>query len=139
MPATAGSAAGGPERRRPPWWMFALAAAFAGYYALLIHSDLNRPEPTGFAFEFRDSEMILRELALDSPAARAGLKVGDRLLTADGRPIRARLDWQSIEMNLEAGPPLRLDVARGDEHQAGWLNLAYAPRTLWTTTAGRTL
>lgn len=88
MSAIAGSAAEGPLPRRPPWWMFAFAAAFASYYALLLHSDLTRPEPTGFVFEIQDSGMILRALAPDSPAARAGLEAGERIVAANGRPIR---------------------------------------------------
>jgi tRNA A-37 threonylcarbamoyl transferase component Bud32 len=119
--------------------MFVLAGAFAGYYALLIHSDLNRPEPIGFVFEIRDSEMILRELAPDSPAARAGLEVGDRVRTAGGREIRNRLDWQSIQMNLETGRPLRVEVARDGQDRAASLVFNRASRHFWTTTAGVTL
>ena len=139
MLATARSVASGPESRRPPWWMFVLAGAFAGYYVLLIHSDLNRPEPIGFVFEIRDSQMVLRELATNSPAARAGLEIGDGLLTANGRPILTRLDWQSIEMNLEVGRALRVEVERDGQRQPASLILGRASRNFWTTTAGATL
>jgi hypothetical protein len=37
--------------------MFVLAAAFAGYFALLLHSDLTRPEPAGFISEIHDSAL----------------------------------------------------------------------------------
>ena len=64
---------------RLPWWMAGLAAAFAGYYALLVHSDLTRPEPAGFVFDIHDGRMILGAVAPESPAARAGLAAGDHV------------------------------------------------------------
>lgn len=33
------------------WWIVAVSAAFAGYYLLLVYSDLTRSEPAGFALE----------------------------------------------------------------------------------------
>ena len=76
--------------------MFVLAAAFAGYFALLLHSDLTRPEPAGFISEIHDSALTLDAVAHDSPADRAGLEAGDHVVT---------------ETNLRAGHPLALEVA----------------------------
>src|SRR6266851_3508702 len=93
MSPTIGSTAGGAVRSRPPWWMFVLAAAFIGYFGLLLHSDLTRPEPAGFVFGIHESEMFVRAVAPASSAARAGLAVGDRVLSANAHPVRSRLDW----------------------------------------------
>jgi tRNA A-37 threonylcarbamoyl transferase component Bud32 len=119
--------------------MFVLAFAFTGYFALLLYSDLTRPEPAGFVFDIRQSAMTLRTLTPDSPAARAGLEVGDRVLTANGRPIRNRLDWLSVETNLRVGRPLRLEVSRDGQLRNLSLVLSRAPWSYWTTAAGATL
>src|SRR5437899_8333690 len=100
---TIGSTADGAVSSRPPWWMLVLAAAFIGYFGLLLHSDLTRPEPTGFVSALHESEMIVRAVAPGSRAARAGLTGGDRVLSANGHPMRSRLDWLAVEMNLRAG------------------------------------
>src|SRR2546428_11788322 len=112
MPPTAGPAAGRPAPRRPPWWMFALAAAFAGYFALLLQSDLTRPAPTGLVSEIHESTMIVEAVSPGSPAADAGLQPGDRIVTANGLPIRNRLDWLAVAMELQNGRPLRLGGGR---------------------------
>jgi hypothetical protein len=139
MPSTAGSAVGLPAPSRPPWWMLALAAAFAGYFALLIHSDLTRPEPPGFISEAHGVAMMLAAVAPDSPASRAGLQAGDRILTANGLPISNRLDWLVSETNLQTGRPLVLEAARGSERLTAVLVLSRVPAGFWATSAGITL
>ena len=139
MPPTTGLAAGGPAPSRPQWWIFVLAVAFSGYFALLFYCDLTRPEPAGFIFEIRQSAMTLRTLVHDSPAARAGLEVGDRVLMADGHAIGNRLDWLSIETNLRVGRPLRLEISRGGQSRSASLILSRAPWSYWKTAAGATL
>lgn len=37
---------------------------------------------------------LVADVDADSPAGRAGVRPGDRILTADGRPLRDVLDWQ---------------------------------------------
>lgn len=80
---------------RPPWWMLIIAALFIGYHVLLLYSDLTRPEPAGFVFGIHESAIVVRAVAPGSRAARAGLAVGDRVLTANSHPVRSRLDWSS--------------------------------------------
>src|SRR5438552_10074368 len=139
MSPTIGSTAEGAVSSHPPWWMLVLAAAFVGYFALLLHSDLTRREPSGFVFTIHESAMIVRAVAPGSSAARAGLAAGDRVLTADGRPIRSRLDWLAVEMNLRVIDPLRLEVDRSGSHRTVILVLNRAPSSYWITTAGATL
>jgi tRNA A-37 threonylcarbamoyl transferase component Bud32 len=119
--------------------MFVLALAFTGYFALLLYSDLVRPEPAGFVLEIQQSAMTLRAVARGSPAARAGLEVGDRVLVANRQPIRNRLDWLSVEANLRVGRPLRLEVSRNGQPGSISVVLSRAPWSYWRTTAGATL
>jgi serine/threonine-protein kinase len=119
--------------------MVCIAASFAGYYALLLHSDLSRPEPTGIVFDIRDGKMVLRAVEPESPAARVGLAVGDHVRAANGRPLKDRLDWLLVQTNLQAGQPIRLDGERHGQPLSVNLALARAPRTFWLTTVGGTL
>jgi hypothetical protein len=119
--------------------MFALAVLFVGFYSLLAYCDLIRPEPAGFVLGFDRSSMIVTAVAPASPAAVAGLQVGDRVLTASARPMRSRLDWLSVEMNLRVGQPVRLEVTRDSERHVVALVLRGASASYWATPAGVTL
>jgi serine/threonine-protein kinase len=119
--------------------MFVLAATFVGYFGLLLHSDLTRPEPTAFVFGVHDSQMFVRAVVRGSTAERDDLAVGDRVLSANAHPMHSRLDWLAVEMNLRVGEALRLDVARPGGSQTIVLPVNRAPRSYWLTTAGATL
>jgi putative radical SAM enzyme (TIGR03279 family) len=57
---------------------------------------------------------VIESLALGSPAERAGLQVGDTLLTADGQPLRDVIDWQW----LADGAEVRVGYVRGSAAKA---------------------
>jgi S1-C subfamily serine protease len=49
-------------------------------------------------------------VAPGSPADRAALSAGDRLLEANGRPLGSPLDWEAVLLDLRAGDALELDI-----------------------------
>jgi serine protease Do len=49
-------------------------------------------------------------VAAGSPGAGAGLRVGDRLLAANGRPLTGPLDFEGILLDLRAGDGLEVNV-----------------------------
>ncbi len=59
---------------------------------------------------------VIGEVSADSAALRAGLRVGDRIVAIDGKPIE---DWREIPEVMRTyagtGQALRLDVDRGGE------------------------
>ncbi len=112
-------------RPRAPWWMYALAACFLGYSALLSYSVLWGPAQPGLWLEFRGA-MVIMKVFPNTPGARAGLEVGDRVVAIDGQPIRNQLDWMASEANLEIDHPYQLDVERADSRLQLTLTL---PRT----------
>jgi serine protease Do len=63
----------------------------------------------------RDQGAVLSDVAPGSPADRAGLSVGDLVLTLDGKPIE---NGRQLQVNLyrrEVGDTVRLEVLRGEQ------------------------
>src|SRR6185503_6505868 len=100
MPSLADSTAGHAAPSRLPAWTLALGLTFFGYYGLLCFTDLTRPEPIGLTLQVQPSGVVVGAVEADSPAARAGLAPGDRIVSANSHPTASRLDWMSVEMNL---------------------------------------
>ena len=143
MPASADLTAGHAAPSRLPAWMLAFGLAFFGYYGLLIFTDLTRPEPLGLTLQIQQSGLGVRAVDADSPAARAGLAPGDRIVSANSHPTKSRLDWISVEMNLRTGEPLRLEIERGDASPDARQTVSFVPRQTtwryWATGPGITL
>jgi serine protease Do len=49
-----------------------------------------------------------------SPAATAGLRVGDHLVAANGRPLGTPLDFEAVLLDLRAGEPVQVRVEGED-------------------------
>jgi serine protease Do len=49
-------------------------------------------------------------VAPGSPGDKAGVEVGDRLLTANGKALTTPLDFEAVLLDLRAGDPLQLTV-----------------------------
>lgn len=62
------------------------------------------------------SEPVLGQVVPDQPAAAAGLRTGDRILSIDGQPVTT---WtQAVErIRSSPGKPLRMEVQRQDERR----------------------
>jgi hypothetical protein len=100
--------------RLPQLGVLAIAAAFLGYSALLVYCDLWRPSPLGMRLSTDDGRILVDNVMPGGPAERGGLRAGDRIAFANGQPLGGRLDWMSVEANLEIGRPTRLSVDRGN-------------------------
>ncbi len=75
---------------------------------------INRPT-LGVRVEDRDGAIVISRVGDDSPAGLAGLEVGDRLHTFDGRAIVQREDLREILMESTAGDTVELVVERDGE------------------------
>jgi hypothetical protein len=99
--------------RASPWWLPLVAASFGGLWALLFYCDLFRPESLGWELGVaRAQGAVVRRVAPGSPAARAGIRAGDTVVTAGGHPVATRLDVSVVDANLAFGQPLRLELLR---------------------------
>jgi len=75
---------------RPPWWLYIIAASFLSYFALAIYSYVWGPSEFGMSAYFSNGSLVVRKVFPDGAAARAGLRVDDRIVAANGIPIRGR-------------------------------------------------
>ncbi len=80
---------------------------------------------TGIRFSGR--EPVVRDVAADSPAAAAGLRAGDVLLSVDGRPARDTVAFRLALEGRRAGDAVALEWRRDGGVLAGTLVLAPPP------------
>jgi len=81
----------------------------------------------------RDAGVMVSEIDKDSPAAKAGLAVGDIVTGADGERVASSGDLSRLVRRKKAGEALRLDVSRDraakhlsvavEERDAPWIDI----------------
>src|SRR5438552_14083859 len=66
----------------------------------------------------RAAGLSISAVAPGSPAERAGIAVGDLLVSAQGRRLKNFLDWEAVKLDIGAGDTLPVVVRRtsGDRH-----------------------
>ncbi len=97
-----------------PWWVFPCAAAFLGYFALLLYCDIVRPVPEGMDLKSGAGRpgLEVKEVTPGSPAARAGIRAGDRVLSADRHAVSSKSEWEAIQANVAFGRAVALELER---------------------------
>jgi serine/threonine-protein kinase len=90
-----------------------IAAAFLGYWLLLVYCEVWKPAPLGLFLDFDASRVVVVDTVAGGTAQRAGLRAGDRIASADGHRINGRLDWMTVETNLDFGRATQLSAERG--------------------------
>jgi serine protease Do len=93
---------------------FAIPANLAMNVAQAIIKEGRWSRPwIGIVMEETPDGVQIGRVLPQSPAARAGLAVGDLIRAADGADVREARDVQRIIMNRKAGDPINLRVVRG--------------------------
>ena len=116
-----------------------VAMAFLGYWALLVYCDVWRPIPLGLFLSFDGDRVNVVDAVPGGPAQRAGLRAGDRIASFDGHPIGSRLDWMTVEANLEIGRPIRFAVDRAGGTSAAAITPELASWSSWRSRQGPAL
>jgi eukaryotic-like serine/threonine-protein kinase len=91
---------------RRPWWPALASAACLGYFALLLTSDLRRPEPLGLTVTFGPLGMQIADVTPASAADRAGFRAGERVVREGGVTIHRRIDALAADTHLAPGVPV---------------------------------
>jgi hypothetical protein len=99
--------------RLPQLGVLLVGTAFLGYWALLVYCDVWRPVPLGLRLSARAGGVLVDDVIAGGPAQRAGLRAGDRIASFDGHPLAGRLDWMTVEANLEIDRTTPLSLERG--------------------------
>jgi hypothetical protein len=116
---------------RPTWWIYVIAASYVGLVALIPYLVIWGPDdPEGLNAVFEHGTMQIRAVAPNAPLAAAGLRGGDQILSAGGRPVRNLSDWSAVLFNLEVGRLQVWTVRRGAQElefkiataRASWKN-----------------
>ena len=52
----------------------------------------------------------VESVAPGSPAAIAGFKAGDRMVSANGRKLRTWLDWEAVKLDVAVGDTVQVEL-----------------------------
>jgi tRNA A-37 threonylcarbamoyl transferase component Bud32 len=98
--------------QRYPWRIVVFAAIsiigdlFLGYYILFgVGSD-------GVGLEDKSGRVVVTEVDPQTPAERAGLRVGDQIVSIEGQHMGTEIDWLAQRMNFVANRPTTVRVER---------------------------
>ena len=80
-------------------------------YLGIVSVPFPLPQPLRARFG-RATGLRVAEVVAGGPAARAGLRTGDLLITADGRPVARAQDLQKLMFSDAIGRPLAITVLR---------------------------
>ena len=108
---------------------------------LLEHGRIARPylgvgmQPVALPAELRsnlnlpnESALVMLSVEAESPAGRAGITLGDVLVTLEGVPIGDTDDVQAVLSGSQIGQTIRASILRGGEQREITLTLAERPK-----------
>lgn len=65
----------------------------------------------------KDNGVLVESIQDDSPAAKAGLRVGDIVLSVDGKDVKSAVDLRLALREKKEGDSVRIDLLRGRARQ----------------------
>lgn len=101
------------SRRGAPWWIYACAAVFLGYFLLNFgYFQFFGWELPGVSSPISRDFAVAQAVLPGSPADRAGIRPGDRLLSFGGYPIRTIPDYGVAIRNSDPSKPIDVEIDR---------------------------
>jgi membrane-associated protease RseP (regulator of RpoE activity) len=95
-----------------PGELLAGKRAFLGVSLLDLSAELR-----DYFGASKDAGVLVSEVEANSPAAKAGLKVGDIVLSVDGKEVDSSADLRRTLRDKKEGDTVRIDVLRGRSRQ----------------------
>lgn len=95
-----------------PWWLWLATASFVAYWVFLNTSFYYVRESVGFASAANRNGVFITNVTPGKLAARAGMRAGDRLISAYGLPQDDRLDVMLAPAAFPLGVPTEWVVER---------------------------
>jgi len=111
------------------WGKVLIVAAGPGFNFILAYLIFAAWLSTGYTLpvpSFKDIAPVIEAVAADSPAAKAGLMVGDQIKKIDGRDIATRVELLDAAAKGK-GAPLTLEVLRDGRIQTVTVTPVTAP------------
>lgn len=112
------------------WGKVLIVAAGPGFNFILAYLIFAAWLSTGYTLpvpSFKDIAPVIEAVAADSPAAKAGLMVGDQVKKIDGRDIATRVELFDATAKGK-GAPLTLEVLRDGRTQTLTVTPVAAPK-----------
>jgi serine protease Do len=100
------------------------------FLGVLPMRDNDAVEGDKGATESKPAGVIVREVYPDSPAAKAGIKSGDRIVSLDGQPIVDRARLQEKIAAFEPLKAVKVELERGGQAQTSEVKLATLPEAV---------
>ena len=100
------------ERDGVPFQMFMGPRAYIGVSLMNLSPELR--EHFGAP---KDAGVLVESVQNDSPADKAGIKVGDVVLSVDGKDVKSSADLRAAMREKKEGDSVRIEVLRGRTRQ----------------------
>ncbi|HZU42941.1 MAG TPA: protein kinase [Terriglobales bacterium] len=120
------------SQRRVPWWLYLLVAGVSALFVFVWVIECWGPDSSGADAEISAGHVRVTSVDPDSPAAAAGLRPGDLVLSIDGQPLRSL--WQAEVMlysSLRIGQPRRLEILRDGRRFTASITIPLYPFSKW--------
>ena len=122
------------EKRRPPWWMYVVLAPCTFHVLMVWYFLAAGPETLGFVVRLKDGVKTVTAIQPGMPADRAGLQVGDVLLSVNGITSWSKLSSEFYPEYL--GQTCRIVVQRQKEQKVAVLTVGRKGKAYWTDSEG---
>jgi serine protease Do len=95
--------------------------------AALTRRAAKRAPYLGLTVEERDKRVVIKEVAKDSPAAKAGLKPGDVIVEFDGKKLDSVRAYLAALRAAKPGKQVTIKIKQGDQVRSATVTLTELP------------
>ena len=119
--------------------LLGIGACYLAYFGAILFCDFWRAEELGIKLRYPGAEVYVAEVTPGSPAARAGLKAGDRITRLGAVHLRTRLDRFAFHPRLSFHEPVSIVWLRDGAEMHSTMSVTTARDPFWRTRPGVTL